>query len=357
MELFAIDLGNKQVKLKSKKVTKVLPSYFVELSEYGKRGAIGLSRSQEKDTHDYISLRDEDFTYVWGPGLDVTRKLVTDTIDFHQRYNSLEYKLLADFALAELARDFAEARKGMLDVVVVTGVPTDDYDKEGVLKQITNVLKGVHSVKIDGVDHNINVVDVYVLMQPTGTAIDIMVNDNNTINENNNIENGYVGIVDCGGGTVLIDAFEEMNLDTNNRVQLEIGSHKLFTEIRNAIIDNGGKITDHEVESMVRKGNEVDGYFWSYNRRVRNNLTDIVMRERIKYTRLVTRQVKNTFKDIAKMSQIYVTGGTANLLIESTFKTEIPIAKFVKNSELANVKGYYKYGVLNEVNKVDGGEE
>lgn len=30
MELFALDLGNKQVKMKSSHVTKVFPSYYVE---------------------------------------------------------------------------------------------------------------------------------------------------------------------------------------------------------------------------------------------------------------------------------------------------------------------------------------
>ena len=144
MHLFALDIGNRQVKLMSEKATKVLPSYLVSAKEYGKRDVLSLKKNEEKTTHDYVSQRDADFTYVWGTGLDVARKHVTDTLDLNKRYNTLEFKVLTDLALAELARDFKEAEKGILDVVVVTGVPTEDYDNEEVIEQLVGAIKGVH---------------------------------------------------------------------------------------------------------------------------------------------------------------------------------------------------------------------
>lgn len=355
MQLFAIDLGNRQVKLMSEKGTKVLPSYFVDAAEYGKRDVLSLVKA-EKTTSDYVSQRDSDFTYVWGAGLDVNRKSVTDTLDFNKRYDTLEFKLLADFSLAELARDYKEASKGILDVVVVTGVPTEDYDKAGVIEQITNALKGVHSASIDGTSYVVRVHDVYVLMQPTGTAIDVMVDAAGNIRENNDIEDEYIGVVDAGGGTILVDAFERMNLDTKNRAQLEEGSHTLFTEIRNRIIDLGYKVSEHEVERLVRDGNEIDGYKWSPNGRETLDLTELVLKERKRYTRKVAQLVKSTYKAMARMKKVYVTGGTANLFIKSEFERVVPIAYFVNESETANVRGYYKYGVINEVTQVDGEE-
>lgn len=353
MHLFALDLGNRQVKLMSEKGTKVLPSYFVDVTEYGKRDAITLTRTSEKTTSDYVSQRDSDFTYVWGTGLDVSRKNVTDTLDFNTRYDTLEFKLLADFALAELARDFKDATKGILDVVVVTGVPTEDYEKDETITYITNALKGVHSATIDGTSYVINVHEVYVLMQPVGTAIDVMVETNGDIVEDNDIEEGYVGVVDAGGGTVLVDAFEKMNLDTKNRVQLEEGSHDLFTEIRNKVISLGHKITDHEVERLVRDGNAREVYTWSPNGRETIDLTSIVMKERKRYTRKIAQSVKSTYKAIARMRKIYVTGGTANLFVKEEFERVIKIAQFVPDSETANVRGYYKYGLINEVTAGD----
>lgn len=352
MKLFAIDLGNRQVKLMSEKGTKVLPSYYVDAAEYGKRDVIALTKT-EKTTSDYVSQRDADFTYVWGAGLDVSRKNVTDTLDFNRRYDTLEFKLLADFALAELARDFKESTNGILDVVVVTGVPTEDYEKDATITQITSALKGVHSATIDGKHHVVNVTDVYVLMQPVGTAIDAMVDAHGAIIEGNDIEDGYVGVVDAGGGTVLIDAFENMNLDVKNRIQLEEGSHTLFTEIRNRIIEQGYKITDHEVEAFVRKGNDIESYIWSPNGRETLDFTSIVMKERTRYTRRIAQTVKSTYKAMSRMRKIYVTGGTANLFVKSEFERVVKIAQFVKDSETAIVRGYYKYGVINEVIDVD----
>lgn len=349
MKLFALDLGNRQVKLMSEKSTKVLPSYFVDAAEYGNRDVLKFAKS-EGSTHDYVSSRDPEFTYVWGEGVDVSGKLVTDTIGFSGRYNSQEFRLLADFSLAELARDFKDSAKSMLDVVVVTGVPTEDYEKDETIGQITNALKGVHSATVDGVSYVVKVHDVYVLMQPVGTAIDVMVNGNGSIVEENDVENGFVGIVDVGGGTVIIDAFDRMNLDTKNRTQLEEGAYSLYSAIKNEVNKQYGKsITEHEIERIVRDGNIRETYVWSPNGRETVDLTAVIMTERKRYTRKVASAVKSTYKAIARMKKVYVTGGTANLLIKSEFERVIPIVEFVRDSETANVRGFYKYGIINEV--------
>ena len=357
MQLFALDIGNRQVKLMSEKSTKVLPSYLVNAKEYGKRDVLSLGKEVEKSTHDYVTQRDSDFTYVWGTGLNVKRKHVTDTLDLNKRYGTLEFKVLTDFALAELASDFSESKNGILDVVVVTGVPTEDYENEDVLRQITASLKGDHSATIDGISHVVRVHDVYILMQPVGTAIDAMVDALGTIKDNNDIEDGYVGVVDAGGGTVLIEAFDSMDLDVNNRQQLNKGSHSLFIDIRNRIIELGYKISEYEVEQIVRDGSETEVYTWSPNGREMIDLTSVVMSERKQYTRKIAQSVKSTFKDMSRMRKVYVTGGTANLFIEDEFLRIIPIAYFVQGSETANVRGYYKYGLINEVTNVGEEEE
>lgn len=347
MKLFAIDLGNRQVKLMSEKATKVLPSYFVDAAEYGNRDVLKFAKS-ESTTHDYVTQRDADFTYVWGEGLDVNGKFVTDTIGFNNRYNSHEFRILADFALAELARDFNEA---LLDVVVVTGVPTEDYENDETITQITNALKGVHSATIDGKPYVVKVHDVYVQQQPVGTAIDVMVNDQYDIIEDNDVEEGFVGIVDVGGGTLILNAFDHMNLDSKNKAQFEDGAYSLYSAIKNRITDYS--ISEHEIEKIVRKGNSSESYSWSPNGRVVVNLTDKIMTERKRYTRKVASAVKSTFKGMKRMKKIYVTGGAANLLIKSEFEREIPIAEFVRDSETANVRGFYKFGVINEVTNVE----
>lgn len=354
MELFAMDIGNRQVKLMSKKSTKVLPAYFVDVAEYGNRDVLSFAKG-EKATSDYATDRDSGYTYVWGEGLNSGSKTVTDTIRSDGRYTTRDFKVLVDFALAELARDFKESSSGILDVTVVTGVPTEDYDKPEIVTQVISAIKGVHSATIDGVSHVVRVHDVYVLMQPVGTAIDIMVDEMGDVMPDVDIEDSLVGVVDCGGGTVLIDAFESMNLDKKNRKQIFEGAYTLYSDIRNRVTKEFSSITDNEVERLLRKGGENETYVWSPNGRESYDLTDIVMHERNRYTRKVASTVNATYKANKRMKTVYVTGGTANLLIKSEFEQTVPNAVFVKDSETANVRGFYKYGLANEVLK-DGNE-
>lgn len=355
MKLFAMDLGNRQVKLMSEKSTKILPSYFIDAEEYGNRDVLAFAKSDKK-TSDYASERDSGYTYVWGEGLDAGAKIVTDTIRVDGRYDTREFGLLVDFSLAELARDFDAARKGMLDVVVVTGVPTEDYDKPEIISQVVSKIKGVHSATIDGVIHAVKVHAVYVLMQPVGTAIDIMVDALGEVKDGVDIEDSLVGIVDCGGGTVLIDAFDAMNLDKKNRKQMFEGAYALYSDIRTRVTNEYSSITDNEVERLLREGSANETYVWSPNGRESYDLTSIVMHERNRYTRKVASTVNATYKANKRMKTVYVTGGTANLLIKSEFERAVPNAVFVTDSETANVRGFYKYGLVNEVLN-DGDED
>lgn len=348
MKLFAIDPGNRQVKLMSEKGTKVLPSYYVDAEEYGDRNVLAFAKGESK-TSDYTTDRDRGYTYVWGEGLNSGAKVVTDTMRSDGRYNTREFGVLVDFALAELARDFQESKDGMLDVVVVTGVPTEDYDKPEVISQVISAIKGVHSATIDGVSHVVKVHDVYVLMQPVGTAIDIMVDEKGDVIDGVDIEDSLVGIVDCGGGTVLIEAFDSMNLDKKNRVQMFEGSYTLLTDIRNKATKKYSSITNNEVELMLRECGKTEKYLWSPNGNETYDLTDIVMEERSRYTRKVASTVNAAYKANKRMKTVYVTGGTANLLVRSEFEQAVPKAKFVEESEIANVRGFYKYGLANEV--------
>lgn len=68
MKLFALELGNRQVKMLSEKGIKVYPSYFIDSNEYGNRSILNFAKNEE-NTSDYVSSLDMDFTYVWGKSL------------------------------------------------------------------------------------------------------------------------------------------------------------------------------------------------------------------------------------------------------------------------------------------------
>ena len=349
MVLFVADLGNKQTKIKSESKTLVLPSHFVEASQYGNRELMNFAKS-EKDAKDFISSRDEDFTYVWGKDLDEDIvDVVTDTIGFgSSRYSGREFRLLTDFALGELAFDYQEAKDGILEVSVVTGVPTSDYAQSDALTAIQKAFKGDHNVKVHGVTLNIRVKDLIVLPQPLGTVIDQISDENGNMIENS-ITNATVGVVDVGGGTVLIDALRKMNMAENGRDQLQRGAFTLYEAIKKELVAEGYTINEYEIETVVRDGNERESYLWSPDGNQTINITDIVMKQRKLFTRNIASSVKTTYKSMERMQTVLVTGGAANLLIKDEFVKEIKEAKFVEESELANVRGFYKFGLAEGV--------
>ena len=343
MELFAIDLGNRQVKMKSSRKTKVYPAYFIEASKFGDRATMQMRKGRKK-TSDYTSSRDDLFTYVWGKELDVDIAKPVDSIGFTDRYESREFKLLVDFALGELAKDFPEAKESMLEVAVVTGVPTADYMQDRLLEQISKTIKGDHSVTIDGVPLNVRVRSVSLLPQPMGTIVGAMVDDEGELIEDNPIENAVVGIADIGGGTLLVDMLRKMNMDMDKRLQSASGAYTLYESIVRELAKNGRVITVYEVEQVLRNAKS-DSYYWSPDGKETLDISQIVMKERILFTREIASMIKSVFKEFDRISAVLVTGGAANLLVKSEFSASVPKSLYIDDSEKANVNGFYKYGL------------
>lgn len=349
MELFALDLGNRQVKMKSSRKVKVFPSYFIESSKFGDRATMQM-RKTRKRTNDYTSSKDDLFTYVWGKDLDVDIAKPVDSIGFTDRYNSREFKLLVDFALAEMAKDFPESKESMLEVAVVTGVPTSDYMQEKVVEQIVKAMKGDHAVTIDGLPLAIRVKTVTVLPQPMGTIVDAMMTDDGEIIEDNPIENAVVGIADIGGGTLLVDLLRKMNMDTDKRLQSSSGAYTLYESIVRELARIGRNISVYEVEQTLRNA-KTNKYYWSPDGKETLDISDIVMKERILFTREIASMIKSVFKEFDRMAAVLITGGAANLLVKTEFSQAVPKALFVNDSEKANVNGFYKYGLWQGVVK------
>lgn len=346
MKLFALDLGNKQTKIMSSAKTRVLPSRFVEASQYGDRNLFGFAK-EKKDVRDFISSKDEDFTYVWGRELDEDIVSTTvDTIGFGSgRYSRREFKLLVDFALAELGLDFPEAEEGILETFVVTGVPSSDYTQEHTMNLFGKAIKGDHNVTVDGKVLNIRVKKLIVLPQPMGTVISLVTDDEGNLIDSP-LLGANIGVVDVGGGTLLIDALRKMNMVTDNRVQLPLGAYNLYNRIEKELTKEGYEINVHEIERVVRVGNDKEKYLWSPDNIQTIDITDIVMEQRKIYTLNVANAIETTYLGFGRMQTILLTGGAANLLIKDILDEKIGIIHYIENSELANVFGFYKYGLM-----------
>lgn len=351
MEIFSLDIGNLQTKIKSSKTEKVMPSRFVDYDDLGNHSTsiFESKHAVNKYTTNFDSL----FSYAWGEDLYKVHSKgdFIDTIQFEDRYSTHSFKLLASFAIAELAKDYKEAKNSILEVMIVTGVPTNDFNKTSV-KKIIDVLNGDHNITINEVSLNVRVKEVKILPQPVGTVYDQML-DNEGYLEKEDYLNEQITVVDIGGGTILVDTLSNMNLIETGRVQKESGAYKLYEDIVSNCIKSGlHGITSNMTEQILRN-NKNDKYYYKPNKNDSYDITKYVKKSKTKFTRDLINTINTTIKGTSKIDTFFITGGGANLIhqeeILNTFKHPI----FVYNSEVANVNGFYKYGLASLLEEVE----
>jgi len=340
MKILALDLGNRQTKMKSEKIEKVFPSYYYKVRELGNRELLS-GINDDASTEDYVTARDADEPVAWGEHLNASSPAIVETIGGTDRYGKRKFKVLADLAIAKLA-SYDEDKAP--DVAIVTGVPTSDFNNDATLAELSKTLKGMHSVTIAGKPHSINVVDAVVLPQSVGTIINEITDECGNIADSP-LANGTVGVVDVGGGTVLIDSVNQLALMDKGREQLNTGATKLYEDIKKEI-ERRHPITVAQVENAVRRG--VDGkYNWSPNNRDTEDISAIVMKQRRAFTRDIVEKVSATYRNLGAMQAILFTGGASKLLIADEIYEEIDreLVKFVADPEVANVRGFYKFAL------------
>lgn len=351
MEIFSLDLGNMQTKIKSSKTEKVLPSRFIDYDDLGDQSTS--LYGSKADVNKYEVSFDNLFCYAWGTDLyKVHHRNFIDTIKFEGRYNTNEFRLLASFAIGELAKDFEEAKDGLIEVKIVTGVPTNDFNKASV-KSIIDVLKADHNITINGERLNIRVNEVLVLPQPVGTVYNEMLDGEGYL-KNETLQDEHITVVDCGGGTLLIDTLTNMNLSDSGRIQQDFGAFRIYENIVNLCIkEQILGISSLKVEEILRNNtNNEDGYYYKPNKNESINITKIVEKAKIKYTRELLNIINSTLKGTSTIDTLLFTGGGANLIDREQVLNSFKHAIFIDNSEYANANGFYKYGLATNLEEV-----
>ncbi|WP_324618528.1 hypothetical protein [Bacillus subtilis] len=353
MIIFGLDLGNKQTKLFSTKTIgngdnkvegKVLPSHFLYYDDLGnaETSVFGNKLNIRKYKTEF-----DDEEYGWGPDLHKVHnnENLLDTIGFEKRYSTHEFKLLANFALGELAKDFEEATDNILAVNVVTGVPSDDFNESSV-KDLIKVLNGRHNITIDDVSYTVDVKEVQVIPQSIGTVYNELLDNDGHINpEKEYYLEEETTVVDIGGGTILIDTLKNMNLAS--KTQYTTGIYTLYDMIIEKAKDKGNEyssLTAYDLEVILREGNDDKGYYFKPNKNVTLDISDIVKRVRARYTRDLINKINKTIKSTSSTDTMLLTGGGANLVDRDEIVARYKFALFAENSETANSKGFFKYG-------------
>lgn len=347
--VFAIDLGNHQTKLKSSLGEYVYSSSYIDTSKLPAKGF----NTVEIEGNENYQIAGERAKFTWGSNLGAYNRSeeMIQTISRTDRFGKKNARRLLDFALAKLAYDFPQASERAMDIRVVLGVPiTDANSHSNTTRALKELTVGTHAVEVDGVTVYVRVEsedDVAIVPQYMGTAVNLAFDDD--MNEIPEYSQGRLAMLDIGGGTILGNVVSSLQPEPDGTEKF-LGADKLVRDIAS----REGVTRLSIIERMLREGNPEQGYVYRPTRNDRDvrDFTETVVEATEDYTRLTVASFLTTsFGDIENFDYIVMTGGGVNLIDTEALLDEIGQEYydkliFVEESELANVRGFYKLSNL-----------
>lgn len=353
MNIFAIDLGNKKVKMKSGRAEYSYPSSYMTTDFLT---SDSVSAHQEVQQNKIYKLDDKSKTsFVWGEALEIYN-LPEKMIDTYARVNRIKQKKtqrILEFALGRLALDYRGeyTEESPLIVHLMLGAPiTDMHKNSDTLSMLNHLLIGKHHMIINGEDVWIDIPSedyISAIPQYMGSLLDLAFDNN--LNQNEVYSEGKLGIVDIGGGTILINSSNALNLSPLGTEKF-YGIQTLIKEITNEINSTKPFI----IEKLLSKVNEDRVYLYktSRNEKDTQDISEIVNSAIENYTRFtIAPLLTENFADLEEFDLIVMTGGGAALLSKTVLLDEIgdeyfDRLVFSENPERANVRGFYKGAII-----------
>ncbi|XOT29646.1 hypothetical protein ACLQ7P_23200 (plasmid) [Bacillus subtilis subsp. subtilis] len=342
LNTFAIDLGNGFVKAKSEKRLIVAPSSIAREKDLGK-SSIDAYNNSGSSVKIFESVLKKGIKYVWGEGIknvvNSTNKLLS-SYTFERRYSSDNYKLLVDFVLGDLASDYKEKH---LEVRVITGMPSDELEQKD-RKELEEVFKGSHVVKINDDEKIIEVVEVKVLEQPMGSLFHQLIDENLEMSVD---FTKRIAFYDFGAGTTILDVFDNGKRDEDESITETQGMNDIYRTVRRLAQNQHSikKLTVYEIEEAFKNNFNIQVGSKVFNceteaKEAINDFLDTVM---------------STFQGVLNsrdyIDKIYITGGGLNIVKDELgrFFAEDENVTYIEDSQTAGVEGFYKFGqVMNK---------
>lgn len=350
MNIFAIDLGNRRVKMKSDRAEYNYPASYLSAEHIGFRSINGIS---VEDNYCFQLEDDGAHSFIWGGDLGIYN-LSEKIIDSYARSGRMQQKKaqrLLQFALGRLALDYKEARAKPLQINLMLGVPiTDLHQDSETITLLKEQVIGTHHIKIDEEMISIEIPSedyVSIVPQYMGTVMEMAYDED--MKRVDAYARGRIGLVDIGGGTILVNS-------ANHMTPSPVGSES-FEGVNMVIKDIASKVNSTKnfiIEQALRSGNPEKGYMYRPNRNEDDarDITNIVETVIEKYTRFtVAPLVTSSFPDLEEIDLIIMTGGGVNVISQEALLDEIGeryVSRlvFVENAEQANVRGFYKGAFL-----------
>lgn len=350
--VFAIDLGNHHVKLKSEYGEYIYSSLYMDAK---KLSPLGFGEPIEEA--EIYQIGNDNSSFLWGNDSKFYNhnhhiEDLIDTYSHTKRFNKKSAQRLVEFALGKLSADFPDEISQSLNIRVILGAPfvASNRNNSFIIDAIKDIILGTHKISVDDKIVTVTIEskeDIVIIPEIMGTLINFAIEEDGT--KNTDFIKGTHAIFDIGGGGVRANTFTNLNPDLNG-IERFVGTQILIKTIMN----NTGVTNAIAIKKMLYMSKPNEGYIYQPTNNVKDDIvmTDIVLEAIEDYTRnTIASFITSTFSDIESFDDIIMTGGGINLINIDALQEEIgdelfSKIKFTKDSELANVRGFYKINYL-----------
>lgn len=345
-----IDLGNKQTKIWTAQGPLVLPSKLINATLAGiDQAQSALAQHSDKDHIFKMKRANEASAYWWGSNLNQLHSddTILESRGGELRYGTPMYRRLVEFALALAVRQLGIDPEVPVELNVMTGLPTSDFLRSDnkMVDAVERAFVGMHTVLIDGQTYIFKVPEngLSIIPQPKGTLYNLALDDSGDI-KMPNLLSEKVGVIDIGGGTLILNEFLNFALNKNMDDTTDMGAQQLYSLVKSRMNDNASL---DRIERTLR--NPQDGhYIYNFSSAYSQNIDEAFTIAREAWEEQIINEILTQFGDYQSYDTLLTTGGGANLLDKRVMEDSIPNIQFVANSETANVHGFYKALVLTE---------
>lgn len=329
MKNYGIDFGNGYVKAVSDMGSFVIPSLIAvkDLED----NAVSSAFSNDLDLNTFKRKGDREEFYF---GKDISKEIdmdnLTTTNSNNNRYETLPFQQMADFALAELAS--LEEDSSNVDVRLVTGMPSNEIGFSDLRKGLQEFLKGAHVVTRNKKEIIINVKEVIIIEQPLGTLFNIYLNDKSQVHDS--FKDGTIVVIDFGNGTTIIDEYK--NMKHSDGQTIPHGMRRFYKKIAEAL---SKQISTHVDPLHIEEGIRNETLLAEFGQ-TRVNFSDLYEKEIVKKLNETLAVFEDTVTE-QNVTAFVTTGGGANVFNKALKEKK---NKFLptKDSQMATAKGYLK---------------
>ncbi|MBP1153313.1 MULTISPECIES: hypothetical protein [unclassified Paenibacillus] len=343
LTVMGIDHGNGYFKGYSNDVKGlVLPSGFLTKDSVKREDSTGVGDIKYSE---FESSLYEGERYMWGHAVNLAKGKFLSTYTSEDRYAQKYYKLLSQFGLASLIQE----EEGAFDVFLVTGCPSREKGTKRE-EELARIFKGRHSVLMNDRLKVINVKECKILPQPLGSILDLYIDDEGHI-DRQEIGTSYIGIVDIGSGTTDCDGIDSLRAIPEDRHTIPVGLHEIYQRLADFI--NSENPDAYATPKSVEIQFDCDDYQVSKRLTIPiKEVKETIVRETAEY---IINELQIRWRNRSKFDMVILTGGGVKVM-EPWFKTFIKDITVIEDYQIANARGFLKFGLLLSKNHDDAEE-